>query len=176
MCIRDSFNIGADATFLNGNLFLSVDYFDKKTSNILLTPEVSSIYGGSAAKENAGEMKNRGWELTINYKLNSGDFQHNFNFNVSDSKNKVTDFGGKERIDQNEQLYTLIREGQPLGSYFGYKTDGLDVYKRQRHCLCRVGISSCCQFFIGYLGNRVCRFGPKLFTRITRDNDFIERL
>lgn len=120
-----NFNIGADATFLNGNLFLSVDYFDKKTSNILLTPEVSSIYGGSAAKENAGEMKNRGWELTINYKLNSGDFQHNFNFNISDSKNKVTDFGGKERIDQNDQLYKLIREGQPLGSYFGYKTDGL---------------------------------------------------
>ena len=120
-----NFNIGADATFLNGNLFLSVDYFDKKTSNILLTPEVSSIYGGSAAKENAGEMKNRGWELTINYKLNSGDFHHNFNFNISDSKNKVTDFGGKERIDQNDQLYKLIREGQPLGSYFGYKTDGL---------------------------------------------------
>ena len=120
-----NFNIGADATFLNGNLFLSVDYFDKKTSNILLTPEVSSIYGGSAAKENAGEMKNRGWELTINYKLNSGDFHHNFNFNISDSKNEVTDFGGKERIDQNDQLYKLIREGEPLGSYFGYKTDGL---------------------------------------------------
>ena len=120
-----NFNIGADATFLNGNLFLSVDYFDKKTSNILLTPEVSSIYGGSAAKENAGEMKNRGWEVTINYKLNSGDFHHNFNFNISDSKNKVTDFGGKERIDQNDQLYKLIREGEPLGSYFGYKTDGL---------------------------------------------------
>ena len=37
----------------------------------------------------------------------------------------MTDFGGKERIDQNDQLYKLIREGQPLGSYFGYKTDGL---------------------------------------------------
>lgn len=120
-----NFNIGADATFLNGNLFLSVDYFDKKTSNILLTPEVSSIYGGAAAKENAGEMRNRGWEVTINYKLNSGDFHHNFNFNISDSKNKVVDFGGKERIDQNDQLYKLIREGEALGSYFGYKTDGV---------------------------------------------------
>ena len=120
-----NFNIGADATFFGGNLFVSVDYFDKKTSNILLTPEVSSIYGGSAAKENAGEMKNRGWEVTINYKLNSGDFKHNFNFNISDAKNKVTDFGGKERIDQNDQLYKLIREGEALGSYYGYKTDGL---------------------------------------------------
>lgn len=120
-----NFNIGADATFFGGNLFVSLDYFDKKTSNILLTPEVSSIYGGSAAKENAGEMKNRGWEVTINYKLNSGDFKHNFNLNISDSKNKVTDFGGKERIDQNDQLYKLIREGEALGSYYGYKTDDL---------------------------------------------------
>lgn len=120
-----NFNIGADATFFGGNLFVSLDYFDKKTSNILLIPEVSSIYGGSAAKENAGEMKNRGWEVTINYKLNSGDFKHNFNLNISDSKNKVTDFGGKERIDQNDQLYKLIREGEALGSYYGYKTDGL---------------------------------------------------
>ena len=120
-----NFNIGVDATFLNGNFYVSVDYFDKKTTNILLTPEVSTIYGGEAAKENAGEMRNRGWELTLNYKLNSGDFHHNFNFNISDSKNKVTDFGGKERIDQNDQLYKLIREGEALGSYFGYKTDGL---------------------------------------------------
>lgn len=120
-----NFNIGADATFFNGSLFVSFDYFDKKTWNILLTPEVSTIYGGAAAKENAGEMRNRGWEFTINYKLISGDFKHNFNFNMADSRNKVTDFGGKERIDQNDQLYKLIREGEALGSYFGYKTDGL---------------------------------------------------
>lgn len=137
-----NFNIGADATFLNGNLFLSVDYFDKKTSNILLTPEVSSIYGGAAAKENAGEMRNRGWEVTINYKLNSGDFHHNFNFNISDSKNKVVDFGGKERIDQNDQLYKLIREGEALGSYFGYKTDGVfQSYDEIANCALPVGAS-----------------------------------
>lgn len=120
-----NFNVGADATFLQGSLYVSVDYFNKQTSNILLTPEVSSIYGGSVAKENAGKMRNQGWEVTLNYKLNTGDFHHNFNFNISDSKNKVTEFGGKERIDQNDQLYKLIREGEALGSYYGYKTDGL---------------------------------------------------
>ncbi|MDD6748628.1 MAG: TonB-dependent receptor, partial [bacterium] len=120
-----NFNVGADATFLNGNLYVSLDYFNKQTSNILLTPEVSSIYGGSAAKENAGEMKNQGWEITLNYKLKSGDFHHVFNLNLSDSKNKVTDFGGKERIDQSDQMYKLIREGEALGSYYGYKNAGL---------------------------------------------------
>ena len=120
-----NFNIGLDATFLNNNLYVSLDYFNKRTWDILLSPEVSSVFGTGAAKENAGEMKNQGWEATINYRLTTGDFRHNFNLNVSDSKNKVTDFGGKERIDQNDQLYKIIREGEALGSYFGYKTDGL---------------------------------------------------
>lgn len=120
-----NFNIGLDATFFNNSLYVSMDYFNKKTWDILLSPEVSSVFGSSAAKENLGEMKNRGWELTLNYRLKTGDFRHNFNLNLSDSKNEVTDFGGVERIDQNDQLYKIIREGEALGSYFGYKTDGL---------------------------------------------------
>jgi TonB-linked SusC/RagA family outer membrane protein len=120
-----NFNIGLDATFLNNSLYVSMDYFNKKTTDILLTPEVSSVFGSSAAKENAGEMRNRGWELTVNYKLKTGDFRHNFNLNFADSKNEVTDFGGQERIDQNDQLYKLIREGEALGSYYGYKTTGI---------------------------------------------------
>lgn len=120
-----NFNIGADATFFNNNLYISLDYFNKRTWDILLSPEVSSVFGSSAAKENLGVMRNQGWEATINYKLRTGEFRHNFNLNFSDSKNKVIDFGGKERIDQNDQLYKIIREGEALGSYFGYKTDGM---------------------------------------------------
>ncbi|MBK5194859.1 MAG: TonB-dependent receptor [Proteiniphilum sp.] len=117
-------NIGVDAGFFNNNLYVSLDYFNKKTWDILLAPEVSSVFGSSAARENAGEMRNQGWEATVNYRLSTGEFKHNFNLNVSDSKNKITDFGGKERIDQSDQMYKLIREGEALGSYFGYKTDG----------------------------------------------------
>ncbi|MDR0572576.1 MAG: TonB-dependent receptor [Tannerella sp.] len=120
-----NFNIALDATFFNNSLYVSLDYFNKRTWDILLSPIVSTVFGSSAAKENAGEMQNRGWEATIQYRLKTGDFRHHFNLNVSDSKNKVTDFGGEERIDQNDQLYKIIREGEALGSYFGYKTDGL---------------------------------------------------
>ncbi|MHB9055482.1 MAG: SusC/RagA family TonB-linked outer membrane protein [Paludibacteraceae bacterium] len=119
-----NFNLGLDATFLRNNLYVSLDYFNKRTWNILLSPEVSTVFGSSAAKENAGIMRNQGWEATINYKLKTGEFNHNFNLNFSDSKNKVIDFGGKERIDQSDQMYKIIREGEALGSYFGYKTDG----------------------------------------------------
>ncbi|WP_418892616.1 TonB-dependent receptor [Limibacterium fermenti] len=120
-----NFNIGLDGTFLNNNLFIALDYFNKTTWDILLAPVVSSVFGGSQATENAGRMRNRGWELTANYKLNSGEFRHNFNLNISDSKNKVVDFGGKEDIHSNDELYKLIREGEALGSYYGLKTDGL---------------------------------------------------
>ena len=120
-----NFNVGLDATFFNNSLYVSLDYFNKRTWDILLSPIVSTVFGSSAAKENAGEMENRGWEATIQYRLKTGDFRHHFNLNVSDSKNKVTDFGGVEKIDQNDQLYKIIREGEALGSYFGYKTDGL---------------------------------------------------
>ena len=119
-----NFNIGLDATFFNNSLYVSFDYFNKKTTNILLSPEVSTVFGSDSAKENAGSMRNQGWELTVNYKLKTGDFYHNFNLNLSDSKNKVIDFGGKERIDNSDEMYKIIREGVALGSYFGYKTDG----------------------------------------------------
>lgn len=120
-----TFNIGLDATFFSNSLYVSLDYFNKRTWDILLNPEVSGVFGTDAAKENLGEMKNKGWEATINYRMKTGDFRHNFNLNISDSKNKVTDFGGEERISSSDQMYYIVREGETLGSYFGFKTDGL---------------------------------------------------
>jgi len=50
-----NFNIGADASFLKNKLYVSLDYFNKMTSNILLTPVVPTVFGGAVAKENAGK-------------------------------------------------------------------------------------------------------------------------
>ncbi|MDR2859028.1 MAG: TonB-dependent receptor [Mediterranea sp.] len=118
-------NIGFDASFLNNKWFLSLDYFNKTTTGILLQPVVAGAFGGNVANENAGKMSNSGWEVTVSYRAATGDFQHNLSLNLADSKNKVVDFNGEERIDQNDQLYKLIREGVAFGSYYGYKTDGL---------------------------------------------------
>jgi TonB-linked SusC/RagA family outer membrane protein len=117
-------NIGVDASFFEGKLYGSVDYFNKLTSNILLTPVVPTVFGGAVAKENAGEMRNQGWELTLGYRTQTGDFKHNINLNLADSKNEVVDFGGNEQINSSDQMLKIIREGEALGSYFGYQTDG----------------------------------------------------
>jgi TonB-linked SusC/RagA family outer membrane protein len=117
-------NLGLDATFLKNKLYVALDWFNKNTSGILLDPVVPSAFGSNAAKQNLGKMQNRGWEATITYQIKSGDFKHNISLNIADSKNKVTDFGGKEKISQGDQMYNIIRKGEALGSYYGYKVAG----------------------------------------------------
>ena len=119
-----NFNIGVDAVFMQRKLYTSLDYFNKVTTNILLTPVVPTVFGGAVAKENAGEMRNQGWEATIGYRAKTGDFRHNLSLNMADSKNEVINFGGNEQINSSDQMLKIIREGEALGSYFGYKTDG----------------------------------------------------
>ena len=121
-------NIGLDATFVKSKWYVSFDYFNKNTSDILMTPVVPSAFGSTAPNVNLGKMQNRGWEATISYHVKSGDFTHNFQFNIADSKNKVTNFsylGSDYRIDTEDvQVLKLIQEGYPLGSYYGYKVAG----------------------------------------------------
>jgi hypothetical protein len=117
-------NVGLEASFLKSRLNLTLDYFNQTTSDILLRPVVPSVFGSSAPNQNAGKMQNRGWEASIKYQFATGDWSHYLNLNVSDSKNKVIDFGGEEQIDSNDQLFKLIREGEALGSYFGLRTAG----------------------------------------------------
>lgn len=119
-----TFNIGLDGSFLNGKLFASFDYFNKVTSDILLTPEVPTVFGGAVAKDNVGEMKNYGWELTLTYNAVAGAFNHNISVNVADSKNEVLNFAGKEEISGADQMLRITKEGLPFRSYYGYKVDG----------------------------------------------------
>ena len=120
-----SFNIGADATFLKGNLKAGFDYFHKITKGILLTPQTPLVLGGAVPKANLGEMKNQGWELSISYYLKHHEFNHSFGLNIGDSWNEVTQFEGYEQISKSDEIERIIRVGLPLYSYYGYKTDGL---------------------------------------------------
>jgi TonB-linked SusC/RagA family outer membrane protein len=118
-------NLGFDATFLKNTLNVSFDYFYKRTVDILMKPVVPSVFGTSQSMDNLGEVSNRGWELSINYRLKTGDFVHNFTGNIGDSFNKLEKFPEKEQITSSDEIYFLKRVGVPLGSYYGYKTDGL---------------------------------------------------
>ncbi|WP_417361598.1 SusC/RagA family TonB-linked outer membrane protein [Galbibacter sp.] len=119
-----TFNVGADLDFLDGAFTLSFDYFDKVTKDILIPPAVPGVYGTDLPDFNAGEVGNRGWELSATYRHYGKLFNHTLSVNVGDSRNEVLDFQGDERLRQLEELQVILREGLPFNSYVGLKRDG----------------------------------------------------
>ncbi|MDR1416692.1 MAG: TonB-dependent receptor [Prevotellaceae bacterium] len=122
--VSHTFNIGLDASFFNNSLTLGLDFFNKNTTHILVAPQVPDIYGTDPQNYNAGEMRTQGWEITLDYRLKTGDFNHSFTFNMGDSWNEVVHFEGYESFNSNDEMRTILREGLPLRSYYAYKTDG----------------------------------------------------
>ena len=85
-------NIGVDAAFLNGRLSASLDYFDKKTSDMLVEkPYIAVIGEGGYCWYNGGTMNNKGFEMALTWNDKVKDFQYNVAFNLSYYKNEVTE-------------------------------------------------------------------------------------
>lgn len=134
-----TFNIGVDASFFKNTLNVSYDFFNKYTTDILLTPQTPKTLGGAVPKANIGEMRNLGWELSVNYRLHHGDFTHLFGANIGDSFNKVMKYGDQE-IAKSDEIERIIREGVPLYSYFGFRTAGLfQNYEEIRNAALPIG-------------------------------------
>ena len=117
-------NIGLDFGLLNNSLTVSMDYYIKKTKDMLTIPPTLSVEGENASKwMNTGDMKNNGFEITIDYRSpDYGDFSWGGSLNFSRYKNevvKLNDFVKNEGGD-----YRLI-EGEPMGVYYGYVVDGI---------------------------------------------------
>ncbi len=120
-----TFNIGVDASFFHNSLNVTFDYFQQHTTDILQNPQIPSLFGTSMPRTNMGEMKNTGWELSLNYRLRTGDFNHNFNFNIADTRNEMVSYPGYENVAVGDESGTLIREGEAYKVFYGWETDGL---------------------------------------------------
>lgn len=119
-----STNIGLDLGFLNNRVTATFEYFDKKTSDILMQLSMPGIFLGSlsAPYQNVGAVKNNGWELSMNYMDGHGDWTWNAGFSVSHVRNKIVSMGNlEERINGN----TINRVGEPIGAFYGYKAIGI---------------------------------------------------
>ncbi|WP_297141308.1 TonB-dependent receptor [uncultured Prevotella sp.] len=119
-----SVNIGIDLGFFNNKITTSFDWFDRKTSDILMQLSMPGMFLGSlsAPYQNVGEVRNRGWEWSANYQDHSGDFGWYAGFNVTHVKNKILYMGGlNERISGS----TINRVGDAIGAYYAYKAVGI---------------------------------------------------
>ena len=119
-----SVNVAIDLGFFNNRIQTSFEWFDKKTSDILMQLAMPGIFLGSlsAPYQNVGAVRNRGWEWTVNYSDSRGDWAWNAGFNLSRVKNEILEMGElEEKIDGN----IINRIGNPIGAYFGYKAIGI---------------------------------------------------
>lgn len=116
-------DFGFDASFFKGRLSTTFDWYNKVTNDILLQLPMPGIFLGSlgAPYQNAGKVKNTGWEWSVNYYDHAGDWNWNAGFSLSGVHNEIVDMNGQESISGS----TINREGEAIGSYYGLKALGL---------------------------------------------------
>ncbi len=130
----ETFNVGIDLGFFRNSLTLSLEYFDKETSDMLLrVPTILSAGLDSDPMTNAGSVRNYGAEMNVNYRNSINKFRYEVGFNLSYIKNEVTSLGtGNEPIygsylEESSILdyVTKTAVGKPIGCFYGYVTDGI---------------------------------------------------
>ena len=114
------FDVGLDLTLFKSRLSLTADYYIRNISGMLQQFDLPDFVGMSAPWQNAGSMRNNGWEVSIGWQDKIGDLSYYVKANLSDVKNTVTNLYGKEY----DSSPTITREGEALGSYYGYVADG----------------------------------------------------
>jgi TonB-linked SusC/RagA family outer membrane protein len=129
-------DVGLDASFLNGDLTLTTDYYDRKSSKFLLTLAAPAQSGFQYLTQNVGSMENKGLEVAINYHhtVNSS-FHYSLGLNISTVDNKLTsitsgtdfvqNFGGLNVPADGWGTFSETFIGQPVGEFYGYKSLGI---------------------------------------------------
>ena len=129
----EQLDLGFDARFLGGKLGVVFDWYKKTTKDLLLYVPVSPTTGFDSQLKNAGTVENKGIEFAINWRDQIGrDFEYNIGYNIAYNKNKVTEVnssqkynnGGNDLLAQGTGYMARFEEGQPIGYFWGYKTDG----------------------------------------------------
>lgn len=124
-------DVGLDLGLFNNALTIAADYYNKRTSNMLLSVPVPSSAGSAGSPtENAGNVVNRGFEFQVNYRQDiNKNWRYEISANLATIHNEVTSLaGGKPipagRIDNNVYA-TLTTVGQPIGEFYLLKDDGI---------------------------------------------------
>lgn len=124
-------NIGIDATFMNGKFNTTLEWYNKVTSDMLITAAYSNLAGDpSAPYINYGDMQNRGVDFSFNYRDNSGDFSWDLGLNLSTYKNKVLKLAASDDYaiyGNGFRLSTPVTrtmKGLPISHFYGYNVIG----------------------------------------------------
>jgi TonB-dependent starch-binding outer membrane protein SusC len=129
-------DIGIDLELMNSRLLFTADYYDKKTTDILVRVPLVSSYGvGEAPYRNAGAVSNKGIEFSATYRNEPGSkFGYEVSANVAHVKNKLETLGvsGSKEIFTSDYKNTQvgrIASGEPIGHF--YVLNALGIFQSQ---------------------------------------------
>ena len=126
----EQWGVGLDMGLLDNSLNLTVDYFNKRTKDLIEVVPVPSVAGISVSPYgNVGDVVNRGWEFGLSYSKKIGHVTFGVNGNLSTVHNEVLDLGNLEFMQHNVVINSLtpLRSavGHPWYSYYVLKTEGI---------------------------------------------------
>lgn len=124
-------NLGVDLSMWGGRVLFVADAYLKKTDDVLLNVQLSNSLPISSIQTNAGSIENKGLDFNLSTVNFDRAFKWRTDFNISFNKNKVTDLQYTDvyyfgRIYSNNQDVAIVKKGLPLGSFFGYVSEGVD--------------------------------------------------
>ena len=124
-------NFGIDGLLFKGRMNFSIDYFTKKTKDLLVNGTTPSlVIGGTTSPMNAGNVSNKGFEFELGWRDNIGDFSYGIRGNLATLKNEVTYIDPSiTRLPGSKfHTYTItyFEQGYPVYYFRGYKFTGVD--------------------------------------------------
>lgn len=127
------FDLGLDFGVLDNKLHFTADYYIKETKDLLNSIQLPTSTGYSSTLGNIGQIRNSGFELTIDAHPFTGDFKWDLTANISTNRSKVKKLyegqdilGGWIGFMVVEDNSVILREGEPMGVFYGYLQDGYD--------------------------------------------------
>lgn len=121
---------GMDLGLFRDKVLLTVDYYSKETNDLLNSVPVAPSKGYTEITKNLGMIRNQGVEFSLNSGVLRGSFNWDLGLNFSLNRNKVLLLDGGADIfgvvfGNTLPAMNLVREGQPVGVFYGYVEDGL---------------------------------------------------
>lgn len=126
----EQWGVGLDVGLFNNDLNLTVDYFNKRTKDLIEKVPVSSVAGIAVEPYgNIGDVVNRGWEFSASYHKTIGAVSFGLNANLSTVHNEVLELGTRKTLEHdivvNSQRPLRSTVGKPWYSYYVLKTNGI---------------------------------------------------
>lgn len=121
-----TWGVGVDFTLFN-KLNGSLDYYNRKTTGIIMDVTVPKEFALDAYKDNVGSMRNSGIEINLSYNTKTGQVDFGIAGNFSYNKNEILDLGGgdpNKYLDATNGYSQRNKVGEAMNSYYIYRADG----------------------------------------------------